>query len=414
MRVTIFGLGTHGDVRPLVALGVALRQSGHEVRILAQQCFAKLVTEAGLLLVPLSGDVRGIADVVASDVVEGRLRFATGARRLMAETAGDWAAEGLAAVAGADLIITGTGAMSLAASISEVTGIGMVVGYMQPGGLIPQVPALKTPVLNELVSAIEPFAWWYFTGAAVNRSVRPQLGLAPFPWYGPSFGLRRRRTHTLFAFSPTLIRPRRTIPPFAEVTGFWTLDTKEIWQPPSDLVDFLDAGPAPVYIGFGSMPDPTPERTATLIVDGVRRTQHRAIVAAGWAGLPALCDELGGDRLMTVDEVPHDWLLPRTRAAVHHCGAGTTAAAARAGIPSVAVPFTPEQAMWGRQLRRAGAASKLIARPKLTAAGLARAISQTDAPDLRRNAEVLGRRIRAEDGPGTAIGALRKWGLVPN
>jgi UDP:flavonoid glycosyltransferase YjiC (YdhE family) len=409
MRVTIFGLGTHGDVRPLIALGVALRQSGHEVRILAQQCFAKLVTESGLLLVPLSGDVRGIADVVASDVVEGRLRFVTGARHLMAETAGDWAAEGLAAVDGADLIVTGTGAMSLAASVAEVTGIRMVLGYMQPGGLIPQVPALNTPVLSELVSVVEPFAWWYFTGAAVNGLVRPQLGLEPFPWCGPAFRLRKRRTHTLFAFSPVLIRPRPGVPSFAKVTGFWTLDTEEIWQPPAELVDFLAAGPPPVYIGFGSMPDPRPDLTAELIVDGVRRTRHRAIIAAGWAGLRG---ELGGDRLMTVEEVPHDWLLPRTRAAVHHCGAGTTAAAARAGIPTVPVPFTPEQAMWGRQLRRAGASPRLIARPKLTADGLAQAIDETDTPDIRRNAAVLGELIGAENGPGVAIDALHSWDLL--
>ena len=189
------------------------------------------------------------------------------------------------------------------------------------------------------------------------------------------------------------------------------MDTKEIWEPPAELVDFLDAGSAPVYVGFGSMPDPRPDLTAELIVDGVRKTKHRAIIAAGWAGLPGLRGELGGDRLMTVDEVPHDWLLPRARAAVHHCGAGTTAAAVRAGIPTVAVPFTPEQAMWGRQLRRAGTSPQLIDRPKLTAAGLAQAINQTDGPDIRRNAAVLGELIRAENGPAAAIDALRIMGL---
>ena len=87
-----------------------------------------------------------------------------------------------------------------------------------------------------------------------------------------------------------------------------------------------------------------------------RKTKHRAIVAAGWSGTNNFDDLLGGDRLMAVREAPHDWLLPRMHAAVHHCGAGTTAAAVRAGIPTVPVPFWADQFLWSRVLYRAGAA----------------------------------------------------------
>ncbi|HLL41204.1 MAG TPA: hypothetical protein VK357_16305, partial [Rubrobacteraceae bacterium] len=42
-----------------------------------------------------------------------------------------------------------------------------------------------------------------------------------------------------------------------------------------------------------------------------------------------------------------DWLFDRVRLAVHHGGAGTTAASLRVGLPTVVVPFFLDQAFWG-------------------------------------------------------------------
>jgi UDP:flavonoid glycosyltransferase YjiC (YdhE family) len=122
-------------------------------------------------------------------------------------------------------------------------------------------------------------------------------------------------------------------PPAVEVSGYWWPARPEGWQPPRDLVDFLAAGPPPVFIGFGSMAPDQGERLSRVIEDAVTRAGVRAVVQAGWAGLTG-----AGDRILAVGDLSHDWVFPQVAAVVHHAGAGTTGAALRAGVPAVPVP----------------------------------------------------------------------------
>lgn len=412
MRVALFALGTHGDVRPMAALGMGLLQAGHEVRIAAQPRFAPMLAALGLDTVALAGNMQDVTDLSAVPVVQGKVKIPFGASALIERMARTWAEEGMATADGADLIVSIAGATPLSAAVAEAAGLPMAVAHPHPGGLVRQVPMSTIPGWNAFLMATHPFSWWHSFAKGVNTHVRPRLGLRKSPWYGPDYGLRVRRTPKLFAFSPALVPPRPNVPDFARVTGFWTLDTRRSWQPPPALVDFLEAGPPPVYLGFGSMPDPRPDLTAQLIVDAVRPTKHRAIVAAGWSGTTDIGGELGGDRVLALDEAPHDWLFPRVHAAVHHCGAGTVAAALRAGIPSVPVPFWADQFLWSWALHRAGAASRPVRRPTLTPARLTAALARADDPVVRDSAAALGERVRAEDGVAAALDALRGWGLL--
>jgi len=97
---------------------------------------------------------------------------------------------------------------------------------------------------------------------------------------------------------------------------------------------------------------------------------------------------------------------------VHHGGAGTAAAAARAGIPSVIVPFYGDQPFWARCLQRRGVAPAALDRRSLNADALAAALTAMAQPEMLREAEALGRAIRAEDGVGEALRHLRRWGLL--
>jgi UDP:flavonoid glycosyltransferase YjiC (YdhE family) len=325
--------------------------------------------------------------------------------------ADNWGAVGVEAARGAELLISGGDAAVFTPSLAEVTGAPLAIVHLHPAGTIKHVPALSNRTMNTIVSAAGPVIWWWTFAGLVNGKLRPRLGLPKHPWYGPEHLSRRNRVPTLFAVSPTLLPPLPGLPDFVRLTGFWTLDTSGTWQPPGDLVDFLDAGPPPVYLGFGSMPDPHPEATAELIVRAIGKTKHRAIVAAGWAGID-LRSELGGDRLFGIAEAPHDWLFPRMHAAVHHCGAGTTAAAVRAGIPTVPVTFWADQFIWANALHRAGAAPAAVKRRKFTAEWLTAAINSTDNPAMRDAAAELGARVRAEAGIPAAIDALTEWGLL--
>jgi UDP:flavonoid glycosyltransferase YjiC (YdhE family) len=188
------------------------------------------------------------------------------------------------------------------------------------------------------------------------------------------------------------------------VTGYWFLDSAEDWTAPSALTDFLESGPPPVYIGFGSMGNRKPAETTDLVLDALRRIDQRAILLSGWGGLHET--DLP-DSVFMIDSVPHSWLFSRVAAIVHHGGAGTTAAALRSGSPSVIVPFFGDQPFWGRRVAELGVGPSPIPRQKLTAERLARAIRQalTDN-EMRQRAAQLGSRIRLEDGIARAAAVI--------
>jgi len=140
----------------------------------------------------------------------------------------------------------------------------------------------------------------------------------------------------------------------------WWPATDPHWTPPPELTGFLDAGPPPVLITFGSMAV-LDASLPTLIGTALRRAGVRAIVQAGWGGLRVGDDgvrAVSDDGVRAVGDVPHDWLLPRVAAVVHHAGAGTTAAGLRAGVPAVTVPLIADQPFWAARLTRLGVAAE--------------------------------------------------------
>jgi UDP:flavonoid glycosyltransferase YjiC (YdhE family) len=163
-----------------------------------------------------------------------------------------------------------------------------------------------------------------------------------------------------------------------------------------------------VYIGFGSMSNRDPRRTATIVLEALQQTRQRAVLFAGWGGLQQ--DELP-DSVFMSGPVPHAWLFPHMAAVVHHGGAGTTAAGLTAGVPSVVIPFFGDQPYWGRCVHDLGVGPDPIPRKSLTAQRLAEAIRQAVSDEgMRQRAAELGARLQAEDGIGRAVDILDRLG----
>jgi sterol 3beta-glucosyltransferase len=187
-----------------------------------------------------------------------------------------------------------------------------------------------------------------------------------------------------------------------QVTGF-LFDDDPDWTPPQDLIDFLRAGEAPVYIGFGSMPDSKPEATTRMIIEAVQKAGKRAVILTGWAGF-GIHDV--PDNIHILKYAPHNWLFPQMSAVVHHGGSGTTASGMRAGVPTVVVPHQGDQGFWGRTVKKLDVGTAPIPRKKLTADNLAAAITEaTTNPTMQANARALGEKIQQEDGLAEAV----KW-----
>jgi sterol 3beta-glucosyltransferase len=205
----------------------------------------------------------------------------------------------------------------------------------------------------------------------------------------------------LQAFSRHVVPRPSDWPDSAVVTGYWFLDEGVDWTPPRELADFLDAGPPPVFVGFGSMAGRDPARTARTVLAAVARSGQRALIVSGWGGLRVDEPPPG---VFVAESVPYDWLLPRVAAVVHHGGAGTTAAGLRAGKPTVVCPFVADQPFWGARVAALGVGPRPIPQRRLGEAELAAAILEAvgDA-GMRDRAERLGAQIRAEDGVAAAV-----------
>jgi UDP:flavonoid glycosyltransferase YjiC (YdhE family) len=396
MRVLIVTAGSRGDVAPFTGLGQRLRQAGHQVALAAHDRFADLVRESGLEHRSLPGDP---VELVQARTAAPSPEAAQSVFAAFLDELGEGVLS--AAAAGTEVLLTAFGPAPLSRLVAAGLGTPSAGVYLAPGVPTGEFPPPGWPAAGELPAADnvaagrEVLTRTEALYADVLRRLRARLSLpardaaAPGPpddW--PIF----------HGYSPTVVPRPADWPAAVHVTGYWWPARVPQWQPPHLLADFLAAGPPPVFVGFGSM-TPAHERLHDVIAAAVGRAGVRAVVQSGWAGLgPA------GDDILVVDDLPHEWLFPRTAAVVHHAGAGTAAAGLRAGVPAVPVPVLVDQPFWADRLHRLGVAPRPLPLAELTADTLADALRSCLArPAYRERATELARRIRTEDGSAAVI-----------
>ena len=254
------------------------------------------------------------------------------------------------------------------------------------------------PNMTNLVSyALVEMMTWQGLGDVMNRFRKRTLGLEPVSlMWAPGMTSRLRIPFT-YCWSPALIPKPEDWGGHIFVSGFYFLSLASSYTPDPKLVAFLEDGPPPVYIGFGSIVVEDPDAMTKLIFDAVKKSGVRALVSKGWGGFGS--DELSiPDHIFMLGNVPHDWLFKHVSAVVHHGGAGTTAAGILAGRPTVVVPFFGDQPFWGAMTARAGAGPQPVPFKHLTADSLSAALMKALAPEALQKAKKLGESIAKEEG----------------
>jgi sterol 3beta-glucosyltransferase len=232
-----------------------------------------------------------------------------------------------------------------------------------------------------------------------NRQRQRVMGLGRLVRGGFFKGSDGNYLPTLYCYSPVVSPRPDDWPETSTLTGYWRLADRTGWQPSAEFRVFLEAGPAPVYIGFGSMPYGT-ERNTELLRKGIALWGGRAVVARGWGGIDT--DKLGS-QVFTIEAAPHDKLFPLMQGVVHHGGAGTTAAALYAGKPAFVVPQTVDQPFWAKRVHALGAGPEAVKLNRLTPEILAASLTElTSNPAYGIAAQSVSRRLVVEDGPAVA------------
>ena len=422
MKVLMLAPGTRGDVAPAAGLAASFVAEGHEVTIVAGDEYAPLVLEAGCAHVGFDAPISlprveemppdGTPHQEASTSGRGSgVRAYLEVLRTYMDAA---ASAALAAAPGAEVILTNA-ISPYGHDIAEHLGVPSASALLQPAE-----PSTAYPPMIASWRDLGPANRWAGRLAERVRApydpacarVRVELGM---PAETRVHAQRRRRSAGLRVHhgisSAVLPRPGDW-PERLTLDGFW-------WPPPAGdataagatLSEVLASGPPPVVVTLGSLP-PGGD-VADAVAEAVRRTGLRTLLQGDALADIAqqLAGELGPHHVLHAGDVPHDWLLPRAAAVVHQAGAGVTAAALRAGVPSVTLPMHTDQPFWARRLAALSAGTDPIPMKRITADALvARITEAATSQTLRDGASRVREAIVHEDGTAPLRAWLRRLG----
>jgi len=405
MKVLLAPHGTRGDVQPMLALAVALRARGHEPSFVAPSNFgdwirahgfpaetdgidvAAMLRSSGMHFDSLRWQMRYLADVLMPSLFEHVPR----------------------ATPDADLIV-GSGVQFVAASVAEQREVPYATAVFCPCA----VPSSATPPpptrtqtfprwLNRLLWTVGgPLA-----GLALRRPMnagRAKLGLPPLD--SPLGHLLGHRV---------LLASDRDLGPIGDdaiesavATDAWILDEPSPLDP--QLERFLDRDPPPVYVGFGSMIAKDAAALTAAAIAAIRAVGRPVLIGSGWAALDRHAD--AADDVLVRDTLPHAHVFPRVAAVVHHAGAGTTTAAARAGVPQVALPHILDQYYWTHRIGTLGLGPPGLPVGLVTADILSDRVDAavSDGRIVGRAAE-MGRAVAPRNGANAAVDHLERLAL---
>ena len=399
MELTVVTQDTRGGVQPYAALAGALIEAGHVVRAVAPSEHAWLFERIGVSCLRLDGMSAEQSREVALEAQGGQHGGLRSAAKAIVQRVPEWARQVRQFADGSDLLTGGVGGSVIGQPVAASMGVPWVAAHLQPVGAINSAyPGVLMAGMPRVAGAAGNLLGQLLTEAAIRlpfqgaqREARRALG--------GGTAVAPRSPGSVYGISPSVIHIPRNDRRERIVTGYW-FDLSDSDVLPLALEDFLaEGGTRPVVsIGFGSMVAADAKGLRNLLVDAARAAGARVVLIAG-AGAVADPPSQNEPDVFTVLSVPHRALFHRVDVNVHHGGAGTTANALAAGVPTVIVPFGADQPFWARRAADLGVAPPSIPIRRLTRERLAQAMRRalTDTAMRGRSAE-LGNRIRSEDG----------------
>ncbi|KAF9049628.1 glycosyltransferase family 1 protein [Hymenopellis radicata] len=403
-------IGSRGDVQPYIALGLGLMKEHHRVTIVTHEEYKEWVEGFGIGHRTAGGDPGALMKLSVENKMfspeffkESLQNFRPWLDQLLLDS---WEA-----CQGADVLLESPSAMA-GVHIAEALNIPYFRTFTMPWTKTAEFPHafLSPPVeystFNSASYVLFSNVMWTATSGQINRWRRHTLKIG-----NTDMGhLAQSKIPFIYNFSPAVVPKPLDWSDSICVSGYWFLDNPDLnWSPPETLVEWMDKARADnkpiVYIGFGSITVPHPNRVTSRIIKAVLKSDVRAIISKGWSARMSGNDDGPAPEYppecYALEKIPHDWLFPRIDVALHHGGAGTTGASLRAGIPTLIKPWFGDQFFWASRVQKLGAGLRV---PSLHVHDLADAlIKATTSRVMKEKASDVGEKIRSEDGVRTAI-----------
>ena len=423
MRVGVQTWGSEGDVRPLVALALALDRAGHHVRLSITDIeggdYSRFLSGSGVEL--LERRCMGFPEETLKRLGRCSISNMNPLRQLafvMKELFDPLLPEIM------------EDSRSLAASSEMVAGHFAVypLGIRAEKEGIPHVSVTTTPVV--LPSAHIPVPGIPWMGSGVNRmlwklghlamnvmgrrvinEVRASEGLPPARNVFGDAVLSKKLN--LVEVSPSLLPRPPDWPETTVICGRFRLDDPDTHSGlPGDLMNFIGDGEPPVYVTFGSMMlfELDPAGLAEMICRASRMAGCRTILQCSKLEPGRMVDE---GRVYITSGTPHERVFPLCSAVVHHGGAGTSHTASLCGRPSVVVVYGVDQGYWGDLLHGTGLSPRPLSRRNLSASRLADRLKVVlHSSEMKNTANNMASQMRRESGTDTAVRLMERLGSL--
>lgn len=379
MHFLMTALGSYGDVHPIVGLGGALRERGHEVSIISNPHFRSVIESVGVAFLPTGTeedylqfkDTPDVWHPIKGPLIVMRLGVVPYLRELYATVEANYRSGETVLVAHPLDLASRVMQEKHHAKLANVFLAPMMFRTMH------ESPQMGKLLLGPWVPRWLKRLQLWFADQLVDRILGPPLnelrrgqGLT-----APARGIFRD-----WWFSPDLIlglfpewfgRTQPDWPRQLRLVGFPLWDQPDQSGLPTEVSEFLRAGEPPIVFTPGSAMAHG-EEFFQAAVEACRLLDRRGILLSKYTEhLPA---DLPED-VRHFGFVPLSQLLPRAAAFVHHGGIGSCAQGLAAGLPQLLMPMAFDQPDNAARLKRLGVAASL-SRNKFRGPAVARALGR--------------------------------------
>jgi sterol 3beta-glucosyltransferase len=352
MRITAFAIGSEGDVAPFIALGKELKRRGHEFKIVTFLCFKSRIEKNGLLYGKFHGDPEEMMQKMLSESEEGPGTLQA-IRELLRKYPQIYQ-DTYESCKKSDLIIyMQFGA--IAYHFAEKFKIPCIRTFALPYDATklysPFFPGIKRNTFRCKISYKMCDIMMNWAAKEAVDKWRKKLELKRWSLLSSYKKMYKKPIVTLYQYSDIFVPRDTNWGKHIYITGEWNEEIEDTYEPDQKLLDFIQAGQPPIYIGFGSVVYSKLSKLQELILDALKKTGQRAILLSAWSKFEK---KDTNPNIFYADYIPFTWLFRQVSAVVHHGGAGTISLALRAGKPTWVMGFGVDQVFRGTQAHELG------------------------------------------------------------